>query len=388
MASKKMKICVVTGTRAEFGLMRPVMSLLKADRRFELQVVAAAMHLVPEFGLTYREIEAEGYTIDARVEMQLSGDTPSATAKSMGVGLIGFSDVFSRLSPSMIMLLGDRYEALAAASTATVMGIPIAHLVGGDVTRGAFDDAIRHAITKLSHLHFVASDEAADRVKQMGEEAWRVHVAGDPGLDALRQIRLIGRSELERDLKFTFRKKNLIVTFHPVTLSNTPSTKQFATVLDALGSLDSDVGLIFTRPNADPEGRALISMLESFVSGRPGAASYASLGQRRYLSVMAQCDAVVGNSSSGLLEAPTMRKPTVNIGTRQDGRLRASSVIDCGVDKHEIVSAVRRALRVRLGKVKNPHGDGRAAPRIVKVLGQVREPRQLIFKHFQDIAPT
>ena len=379
------KVCVVTGTRAEFGLLRPVMALLKKDSAFDLQVVASAMHLVPEFGLTYREIEAAGFDIDAKVEMLIAGDTPAAAAKSMGIGTMGFADAFARLEPDMIMLLGDRFEALAAASTATVMGIPIIHLVGGDVTEGAFDDAIRHAITKMSHLHFVASKESGGRVRQMGEEPFRVHVVGDPGLDGLRQMTLIGRKALERDIGFRFRGKNLVVTFHPATLDRIPSTKQFAIVLDALDSLGPDFGLIFTKPNADPQGRALIVMLDTFVRDHPNSAAFVSLGQRRYLSVMAQCDAVVGNSSSGLLEAPSLGVPTINIGSRQNGRLKAKTVYDCHVDKAAIVGALRKALRGRIGRVDNPHGDGHTAPRIIRILKKVRDPRSLLRKSFHNI---
>ena len=385
MGLSRKKVCVVTGTRAEFGLLRPVMALLKKDSAFDLQIIASAMHLVPEFGLTYREIEAAGFDIDAKVEMLIAGDTPAAAAKSMGIGTMGFADAFSRLEPDMIMLLGDRFEALAAASTATVMGIPIIHLVGGDVTEGAFDDAIRHAITKMSHLHFVASKESGGRVRQMGEEPFRVHVVGDPGLDGLRQMTLIGRKALERDIGFRFRHKNLVVTFHPATLDRIPSTKQFATVLDALDSLGPDFGLIFTKPNADPQGRALIVMLDAFVRDHPNSAAFVSLGQRRYLSVMAQCDAVVGNSSSGLLEAPSLGIPTINIGSRQNGRLKAKTVYDCSVDKAGIVRALRKALSGRIGKVDNPHGDGHTAPRIIRILKKVRDPKSLLRKSFHNL---
>ena len=385
MRNSRKKICVVTGTRAEFGLLRPVMALLKKNPAFDLQVVASAMHLVPEFGLTYREIEAAGFRIDGKVEMLIAGDTPAAAAKSMGIGTMGFSDTFARLEPDMVMLLGDRFEALAAASAATVMGIPIVHLVGGDVTEGAFDDAIRHAITKMSHLHFVASKESGARVRQMGEEPWRVHVVGDPGLDGLRQMKLIARNALERDIGFRFRDKNLVVTFHPATLDRIPSTRQFAIVLEVLDSLGPDYGLIFTKPNADPQGRALIAMLDAFVRDHPNAAAFVSLGQRRYLSVMAQCNAVVGNSSSGLLEAPSLGIPTINIGSRQDGRLKAKTVFDCHVDRAAIVKALRQALSGRIRKVNNPHGDGHAAPRIIRVLKKIRDPKSLLRKSFNNL---
>ncbi len=384
-ARRPLRVCVVTGTRAEYGLLRAVMAALKRDRAFDLRLIASAMHLVREFGFTYREIEADGFRIDAKVRMLQPGDTPAAAAKSMGVGAVGFVGAYRRLAPDLVLLLGDRFEALAAASTALVMGIPIAHLSGGDVTEGAFDDAIRHAITKMAHLHFTASEEAAARVRQMGEEPRRVFAVGDPGLDSLRKMKLVPRAALERDLGFGFRKRNLLVTFHPVTLDRAPSTRQFAVLLEALAALGPGVGLLFTKPNADPEGRALIAMLEKFVRGRANAAAFASLGHRRYLSAMAVCDAVVGNSSSGLLEAPSLRKPTVNIGSRQAGRLRARTVIDCPVEAGAIKRAIENAFAMRVGKVANPYGDGHTAERIVVILKRIGDPKDLLRKSFRDL---
>ena len=383
---KALRICVVTGTRAEYGLLRAVMARLKRDRAFDLRVVASAMHLVREFGFTYREIESDGFQIDAKVDMLLAGDTAAAAAKSMGKGVIGFVGAFQRLGPDLVMLLGDRFEALAAASTALIMGIPVAHLSGGDVTEGAFDDSIRHAITKLAHLHFTASAQSAARVVQMGEDPRRVFAVGDPGLDSLFAMKRLSRRALERDLGFTFRKRNLLITFHPVTLDRMPSTHQFAILLDALAALGPDVGLLFTNPNADPEGRALIAMLDKFVKGRANAAAFASLGHRRYLSAMAVCDAVVGNSSSGLLEAPSLRKPSVNIGSRQTGRLRTKSVIDCPVDANAIKRAIAVVFTMRIGKVVNPYGDGHAAERILRILKRIGDPTALLRKSFHDVA--
>lgn len=384
-APEKLTVCVVTGSRAEYGLLRAVMADLKRDRAFALQVVASAMHLAPEFGLTYREIEADGFRIDAKVEMLLAGDTSAAAAKSMGIGTVGFVDAFQNLGPDLVMLLGDRFEALAAASAALVMGLPIAHISGGDVTEGAFDDSIRHAITKMAHLHFTASAQSAARVRQMGEEPRRIFAVGDPGLDSLLRMKLIGRRALERDLGFRFRGRNLLVTFHPVTRDRVPSTRQFAVLLEALAAFGPDVGLLFTKPNADPEGRALISMLDVFVKAHPNAAAFASLGHRRYLSAMAVCDAVVGNSSSGLLEAPSLKKPAVNIGGRQARRLRAETVIDCAVHPTAIRRAIAKAMAMRIGKADNPYGDGHAAARIVGILKRIRDPKALLQKSFQDL---
>ncbi|HJN60563.1 MAG TPA: UDP-N-acetylglucosamine 2-epimerase [Alphaproteobacteria bacterium] len=383
----QLAICVVTGTRADYGLLESVMAALVADPAFTLQLAATGMHLSPEFGATYREIESDGYAIDAKVEMLLSSDSGVGVAKSMGLATSGFADVFARLQPDMVMLLGDRFEALAAAQTALVMRIPLAHISGGDVTEGAFDDAIRHAITKMAHVHFVASEEAARRVRQLGEAPGSVHVVGDPGLDRLRSLALLDRQALADDLDIRFGARNLLVTFHPATLDAQPSTDQFAALLDALASLGPDAGLFFTRPNADPEGRALIEMLDQFVAETPNAWVFTSLGHLRYLSMMRAADVVVGNSSSGLLEAPSLGKPTVNLGSRQGGRLRAASVIDCAPQRGAIVAAIETALDMDCRGIVNPYGDGHAASRILAVLSGLGDPQSLLRKRFCDLAP-
>ncbi len=383
----QLAICVVTGTRADYGLLESVMAALVADPAFTLQLAATGMHLSPEFGATYREIESDGYAIDAKVEMLLSSDSGVGVAKSMGLATSGFADVFARLQPDMVMLLGDRFEALAAAQTALVMRIPLAHISGGDVTEGAFDDAIRHAITKMAHVHFVASEEAARRVRQLGEAPGSVHVVGDPGLDCLRSLALLDRQALADDLDIRFGARNLLVTFHPATLDAQPSTDQFAALLDALASLGPDAGLFFTRPNADPEGRALIEMLDQFVAETPNAWVFTSLGHLRYLSMMRAADVVVGNSSSGLLEAPSLGKPTVNLGSRQGGRLRAASVIDCAPQRGAIVAAIETALDMDCRGIVNPYGDGHAASRILAVLSGLGDPQSLLRKRFCDLAP-
>ena len=384
----RLRVCVVTGSRADYGALRALLTALRQDRAFAVQVVASAMHLAQEFGHTLREIEADGFHVDAKVDMLLAADSGAAATRSLGVGAIGFADVFERIKPDMIVVSGDRFETLAAAAAALLARIPIAHISGGDVTEGAFDDAIRHAITKMAHLHFTASEESRRRVVQMGEDPRRVFAVGDPELDTLFQTKLLGRAALERDIGFRFRARNLLVTFHPVTLDRMPSTRQFEIVLDALASLGPDVGLLFTRPNADPEGRALAATLESFVARHPNAAAYASLGRERYLSAMSVCDAVVGNSSSGLVEAPSLRKPAINIGSRQDGRPRAGSVIDCAVETRAIRRAIAKAFAMRVGRVSNPFGDGHAAKRILRVLRRIEDPATLLRKSFRDLAPA
>jgi UDP-hydrolysing UDP-N-acetyl-D-glucosamine 2-epimerase len=382
-----MHICVVTGSRADYGLLQPVMAELRDDGAFELSVVATGTHLAPEFGQTSREIEADGFRIDARVEIITPDDTGVGVAKSMALALSGLADAFAALKPDFVLLLGDRFEALAAAETALVMGLPLIHFSGGDVTEGAFDDAMRHAITKMASLHFVASADAGRRVRQLGEEAARVHVVGDPGLDALRCMSLMRRDELEHDLQFRFRDRNFLITFHPATLDEVPSRDQFAALLEALEGYDA-CGLIFTKPNADPEGRALTAALDAFVARHANAVAVTSLGHRRYLSVMNEADVVVGNSSSGLLEAPSLRTPAVNIGGRQGGRLRAASVIDCPPDSRAIAAALESALRLDCSGVENPYGDGHTAGRVLHILKEIDDPTALLRKKFVDLPLT
>lgn len=380
-----LKLCIVTGTRADYGLLAPVIEALRADPHFVVQIAATGMHLSPEFGLTYREIEEDGHTIDAKVEILLSSDTAIGIAKATGLGLIGFADAYARLEPDLVMLLGDRFEALAAATAALVARIPIAHLSGGDVTEGAFDEAMRHSITKMSALHFVASADAARRVRQLGEDPARVFQVGDPGLDRLRTMTLFSRAEVEAKLGFRLRKRNFLITFHPVTLDAVPSVTQFEELLAALADLPTDTGLIFTKPNADPEGRALAERLDAFVAGRENAVARTSLGHKLYLSAMASSDAVIGNSSSGLLEAPSLGKASVNIGGRQGGRVRARSVQDCAPERAAIAAAIGACWGKDWRGVDNPYGDGHAAERIVRALKAAGDPRVLLKKKFHDL---
>lgn len=365
------KVCVVTGSRAEYGLLRWVMQGIQESEHLALQVVATGMHLSPEFGLTYREIEVDGFAIDRKVEMLTSSDTPVGMAKAMGLGLIGFADVFAQLQPDVVLVLGDRFEILAATTAAMAARIPIAHLHGGERTEGAMDDAIRHAITKMSHLHFVAAQEYRQRVIQLGEDPERVHLVGGLGVDAIRRVTLLNRSELERALDFKLGPKSLLVTFHPLTLEDGVSESQMVQLLQALDAL-SDTSLVITLPNADAGGRGLIKMIEAFVVTHANARAYTSLGQLRYLSCVAQVDGVVGNSSSGLLEVPSFKKGTINIGDRQQGRLKASSVIDCQPTCSSILQAIERLYSDEFGQVlkstQNPYGDGNASEQVVRCL--------------------
>ncbi|GFO66062.1 UDP-N-acetylglucosamine 2-epimerase [Geomonas paludis] len=382
----KRSVCVVTGSRAEYGLLSGVMRAIQQDPDFQLQVVATGMHLSPEFGLTWRAIEGDGFAIDAKVEMLLSSDSPVGIAKSIGLGTMGCADAFDRLKPDILLLLGDRFEILAAAQAALVARIPIAHIAGGDTTEGAFDEAIRHSITKMAHLHLVTNEGAAKRVRQLGENPDHIHVVGSPGIDQIRSLKLLSRQELAQDLGFDFMAKNLLVTFHPVTLEHIPAQQQFQELLNALDQLGSGTGIIFTKPNADTDGRDIIAMTDAYVATRPNTRAYTSLGQIRYLSTMAQVDAVVGNSSSGLYEAPSFGKPTVNIGDRQKGRLQASSVVNCEAVAGEIRDAIGQALQRDCSGTVNPYGDGHSVERIVSLLKQLPDPKALLKKHFHEVA--
>jgi len=379
---------VVTGTRADYGCLRWVMDGIRKTPGLELQLIATGMHLSPEFGLTYREIEQDGFVIDSKIEILLSSDTPAALAKSMGLGLIGFGETLQRLRPDLLLVLGDRFEIFSAAAAATVARIPIAHAHGGETTEGAFDEAMRHSITKMSHLHFVAAEEYRQRVIQLGEDPGRVFLVGGLGVDKIKKLNLLGREALETALGFKLGDKNLLITFHPATLENSPSGQQMQELLCALETTE-DTHLIFTMPNADTGGRAVIAMIEKFVANRPNARAYSSLGDLRYLSCIRHVDGVVGNSSSGLTEVPSFGKGTVNIGDRQRGRLKAASVIDCKPDREAIGAALRQlyspAFRGTLAAVRNPYGDGGASEKIVRLLKD--QPLEYILKKsFHDFA--
>lgn len=364
-------ICVVSGTRADYGLLQWVMQGIRHDPSLKLQVIATGMHLSPEFGLTYRDIEADGFTIDRKLEILTSSDSSIGVSKSIGLGMIGFADAFAELRPDIVLVLGDRFEIFAAATAAMIAGLPIAHLHGGEITEGAFDDAIRHAITKMAHLHFVAAEPYRRRVMQMGESPDRVFLSGGLGVDTIRKTPLLNRAELEAAIGFKFGRKNLLVTFHPVTLEPGAASSQMAELLKALDSL-KDTHIILTMPNADTGSRELIRMIAQFVATRPHARAYTSLGQLRYLSCMAHVDGVIGNSSSGLAEAPSFRKGTVNIGDRQRGRLKAASVINCDPDCASIIAAIDTlyspSFQASLENVESPYGDGGASEKIIDVL--------------------
>jgi UDP-hydrolysing UDP-N-acetyl-D-glucosamine 2-epimerase len=381
----KRKLCAVTGTRSEYGLLSPLLKEIEKEPCFQLQLVVTGAHLSPEFGLTYREIEQDGFIVDRKVELLLSSDTPVGIAKSIGLGVIGFAEAFDQLRPDLLVLLGDRYEILAAAQAALVAKIPIAHIGGGDTTEGAFDEAIRHSITKMAHLHLVTNEESALRVRQLGENPAQIYNVGSLGIDRILSLPRMSRAELEQSLGFSFRRKNLLVTFHPVTLDSEPADHQFQNLLQALDDLGGEFGLIFTKPNADPQSRELIRLVEIFADEHPNAAVYCSLGQLRYFSLIQQVDAVVGNSSSGLYEIPSFHKPTVNIGDRQKGRLLATSVLSCSPEREEILQAIRKALVMDCTAAVNPYGEGDSAKKILTVLKSVPDYNALLKKQFYMI---
>jgi GDP/UDP-N,N'-diacetylbacillosamine 2-epimerase (hydrolysing) len=383
----KRKICVVTGTRAEYGLLRWVMEAIQKDPALELQIIVTGMHLSPEFGLTYREIEADGFSLNRKIEVLTSSDTAVGISKSIGLGLIGFSEAFTDLQPDLLLILGDRYEILSAATAAMVACIPIAHLHGGEATEGLIDEAIRHSVTKMSHYHFVATEAYRQRVIQLGENPDRVKLVGGLGLDSINRVELMSKAELEASLDFKFGLRNLLVTFHPVTLESGSAEKQMQALLDALDQL-KDTNIIFTLPNSDTGGRVIIQMIEAFVQKRPHAKSFPSLGQKRYLSSIAHVDGVIGNSSSGLIEVPSFKKGTINIGERQDGRLRAKSVIDCAPTRACITAAIQQLysseFQTSLASVLNPYGIPGASEKIVNIIKQV-DLRNILKKRFYDL---
>ena len=372
MVSRQRKVCVVTGTRAEYGLLRHLIDAIQASSVLSLQLIVTGAHLSTEFGFTVQEIIDDGYPISRKIEMLLSSDTPVGVAKSTGLGVLSFSDAFSDLEPDLILILGDRYEIFSAATAAMLSRIPIAHLHGGEVTEGAIDEAIRHSITKMSHLHFVATPEYGRRVLQLGENPKNVFCVGGLGVDNILRLDFMSRIELEKQLGFTFLKRNILVTFHPVTLEDDSSSlDHLEQLLSALDNL-VDTGIIFTLPNADACGRSFIAKIKDFCSQNDSAFCFASLGQLRYFSCIRHVDCVVGNSSSGLLEVPSFHKATINIGCRQAGRLRSASVIDCPPICESILGAINLAysseFQELLKSSTNPYGQGGAVESILKVL--------------------
>ncbi|MGB3161828.1 MAG: UDP-N-acetylglucosamine 2-epimerase [Carnobacterium sp.] len=384
------RICVVTGTRAEYGLLMPLLEQIKNSEDLELQLLVTGMHLSPEFGLTYKLIEVDGYIINEKVDILLSSDSPVGISKSMGLGMIGFSESFERLKPDMVVLLGDRYETFAAAATASAARIPISHLHGGETTEGAFDEAFRHAITKMSWLHFTSTELYRKRVIQLGEEPNRIFNVGAIGIENIVKMPLMTKKELEENLGVQFDKYLLLVTFHPVTLENKTSATQFEELLAALDDV-KDATIIFTKANSDTDGRIINQLIDEYTTlHSEKTLSFTSMGQLRYLSTMKIATAVIGNSSSGIIEAPSFKVPTVNIGDRQKGRIQAESVINCQPKKEYIDKAIKTALSDdfsnTLSEMENPYGDGEVSEKIVKVIREFVSKDTSLKKPFYDVS--
>ena len=385
----KKKICVVTGTRAEYGLLRPVIDRLYKDKEVEMQLVVTGMHLSPEFGLTYKEIEEDGYPISQKIEMLLSSDSNAGITKSMAVALMGFADCFERLAPDVVVILGDRYEMLMAASAAMSARILIAHIHGGEITEGAMDDAIRHSITKMSQLHFTSTEEYRRRIIQLGENPDYVYHVGSLGVENIRKEKLMDKAVLEESIGFVLDENTIMVTYHPVTLEDVPSKVQFEKLLKVFDH-NTNLRVIFTKANADADGRIINQMIDEYAKEHSErCAAFTSLGRVRYLSALQYCAAVVGNSSSGIIEAPAFRIPTVNIGNRQQGRICADTVINCGYEAEEIKQAVDKAFssefRAKLPSMQNPYEKENTSEQIVQRIKEALHNGLDVKKHFYDV---
>lgn len=366
------RIGIMTGTRAEYGLLKPLMQEINKDNDLELYLIVSGMHLSPEFGMTYKEIEEDGFQINAKVEMLLSSDSPAGISKSIGLGVIGFADEFQRADLDMLILLGDRYEALSAAICALVMRIPIAHLHGGELTEGAIDEGIRHSITKMSYLHFTSTEQYRNRVIQLGENPERVFYVGALGVENIKKINLMTKEELERSIHFEIDENTVIVTYHPVTLENNTVEEQFLNLLKVLDR-NPKIRMIFTKANADTNGRIVNELIDKYAAqNSERACAFVSLGQKRYLSALKYCRIVIGNSSSGIIEAPSFGKPIINIGDRQKGRICADSVINCGYTQQEIQQAMETALTEefenKARNCRNPYEKENTAANIISVI--------------------
>jgi GDP/UDP-N,N'-diacetylbacillosamine 2-epimerase (hydrolysing) len=382
------KICVVSGTRAEYGLLYWTMKAIQDSPDLELAVCVTGMHLSPEFGLTYKQVEADGFHIEGKIEMLVSSDTSVGITKSIGLGLIGFADYFEKSRPDFLLVLGDRYEIFAAVSAAMIARIPVAHCHGGEATEGLIDEAIRHSITKMSHLHFTSTSEYRKRVIQLGEHPKNVFHVGALGIESINRLKLLNKEEFEAAIDFRLSSLNFLVTFHPVTLDTASSEQQFSELLEALSTFKNS-RIIFTKPNADHDGRVIAHLIDQFIKKNPSKAiSFISLGQLRYLSAIKHCQVVIGNSSSGLIEVPSFNKPTVNIGDRQQGRIKAKSVISCNPEKKLIIESINLALseefQYQLKSIKNPYGDGNSS---AEILGAMRGTlkKNILKKEFYNI---
>lgn len=366
------KVCVITSTRAEYGLLKPLLAQIAQEESLELQIVATGAHLSPEFGLTYKQIEEDGFDIAEKIEILLSSDTAIGVSKTMALALSGLAECFARLRPDILVVLGDRYEIFAAVAAAAVANVPVAHISGGETTQGAFDEAFRHSITKMSYLHFTSTEEYRRRVIQLGEQPDRVFCVGALGVENIKKMPLLSKEELEREIGFSLKERYALVTFHPVTLEKQTAAGQFENLLWALDQM-KDLKVIFTKANADTDGRVINAMIDAYAKkNKDRVAAYTSLGQLKYLSAMKYADVVVGNSSSGIVEAPAMGVPTLNIGDRQKGRIMGESIVSCPPEAQAILDALKACLAPEFkGKTRqlpNPYGNGDTSRQITEII--------------------
>lgn len=381
------KICVVTGSRAEYGLLYWILREIQKSPSLELQLVVTGMHLSSEFGMTVREIEKDGFEITHSVEMLLSSDSSVGVAKSVGLGIAGFADAFKNLNPDLLLVLGDRFEILSAVISAFIAAIPVAHIHGGEVTEGAFDDGIRHSITKMSSLHFASAEAYRNRILQLGENPTHVFNVGAPGVEHIERLELMDKGTLQQIVGLDLTNPTVLVTFHPETLKLKSAGRDFKNLLSALDGMEH-LQIIVTKSNADTEGREINRLIEEFVESRPHAVAYTSLGQKAYLSLLKHVVCVIGNSSSGIIEAPSLKTGTVNIGNRQKGRIRASSVFDCEPEvdaiKKTVCLLMTQDIQNKIRHTTNPHGGGKVSQRITEILSDV-SLNNLHQKQFHDL---
>ena len=381
---RNLKIAVVTGTRADYGILKPVIREVQQSPHLNLQLLVTGAHLEDRFGFTAHEIEQNGFAIHKKLPIDLSSDNEVSVTKSMGRAMMAFAEVYAESRPDIILLLGDRFEIFAATTAALIARIPVAHLAGGDVTEGAIDEAMRHSITKMAHLHFVTNAKSAKRVMQLGENPSHIFNVGNPSLDEIKNMTFLTKDEIGSKIKFDFREKNFLITFHPETIERNKAKEHIKEMLAALKNYP-DVGLVFTMPNADPEGAVIAREIEKFVQENKNAASYDSLGHNLYFNVMKVVDLVIGNSSSGLLEAPSFNLPCVNIGNRQVGRMQSALTLQVNIDREAIIRSIDKAMAMERKEIENPYGDGKSAKRIVSILNNIKQPQNLLKKKFFDM---
>ncbi len=374
---KKKRVCIFTGGRAEYGILRPLLTEIKKNKCLELKLVVSGMHMSREFGLTYKIIEKDGFKCDEKIEMILSSDTPVAVSKSVGLGLISFSEAFNRIKPDILILLGDRFETFSAATAAMISRIPIAHIQGGEMTYGAIDDHFRHAITKMSQLHFVTTNDYKKRVIQLGEHPRNIFNVGALNVDSMKKVKVLKKSEVEKRIKISLQKKTILVTFHPITLEKETAENYFKNVIEALDDF-RECNIIFTKTNADTEGRIINSLIDEYIIYNKNAVSFISMGQELYISSLRYVDLVLGNSSSGIIETPTFKVPTVNIGDREKGRIMAKNIINCNYTKTDIKRAISKGLSLDFKKkikyMKSPYDNGETAKKICKIMQNYKIP--------------